>query len=393
MSEHKRWAALAGMIAAAALLVFIGSGPPPAESAGSGAPAAAAVRLGAQYTAAPASGGEPVQEADALLSAWETLEALLESPGADAPSLPAELMLLCSPVAGTQWFSCSRDVLRVCEAAFTSLLPRQAEEARDPRITVDVPVLMYHHFASEPTSDTVVTPETFALHLETLSQAGYQAVTVQELIDFVYRGSPLPDKPVCITMDDGYLSNYEIAWPLLQRYGMKATIFVIGCSIGHTEFYKDTQFAMTPHFSWEQAREMVLSGVMDIQSHTYDLHQWAPFESGDAVRTSMLPLEGESEEAWAGAVLSDLALYDQLRRQELGEGFCALAYPGGYFDERTEALLHQAGIPVTFTIRTDRRNLLVQGHPESLYALRRWNIPDRVTPQELLEMVSGQETG
>ncbi len=259
--------------------------------------------------------------------------------------------------------------------------PRLEESA----YTADVPILMYHHFTDAPAQDTEVSPETFAAHMETLAREGYHAVSFQEMIDYVYYGAPLPDRPVCITMDDGYLSSYEIACPILRQYGMKATVFAIGSSVGHTERYKDTEFPITPHFSWEQAREM--AGVIDFQSHTFDLHQWAPYETGDRVRASILPLDGENEADWAAAVRADLAEYDRLRRQELGEGFCALAYPGGYYDEAAEVLVHQAGIPVTVSIRTDSRNVLVRGVPQSLYALCRWNVTERTTAEELLQIL------
>ena len=263
--------------------------------------------------------------------------------------------------------------------------------ASDPAsYTADVPILLYHHIDGDVTSDTVVTPETFEAHIRALAEQGYTAVTFQEMIDYVCRGGTLPAKPVCITLDDGYLSNYEYAWPVLEKYGMKATIFAIGASVGHREFYKETDFPITPHFGWEEAREMEASGVIDIQSHTYDLHQWEPFESGNQIRTSALPLEGESEADYAAVLLADLERYAQERETELGEGFCALAYPGGYYNDLTEVLIHQAGIPVTLSIRTDSRNVLVRGLPQSLYALCRWNITERTAEEELLKIVSGE---
>ncbi|MDE7041908.1 MAG: polysaccharide deacetylase family protein, partial [Oscillospiraceae bacterium] len=269
-------------------------------------------------------------------------------------------------------------------------LDKPAASAPDPAdYTAEVPVLMYHHFSETETGDIVVRPETFALHMQTLRDAGYQAVTVQEMIDYVYDGAPLPDKPVCITMDDGYLSNYETALPILEEYSMKATVFAIGSSVGHDRFYKDTDHPLTPHFGYDEAREMQDSGVLDFQSHTYDMHQWAPFETGDVIRASALPLEGESEAGYAEALFADMERYEQERRRELGAGFQALAYPGGYYDDLTEVLIHQAGIPVTFSIRTDARNVLVRGLPQSLYALCRWNVTERTAPQDLLAMVSG----
>lgn len=254
--------------------------------------------------------------------------------------------------------------------------------------TREVPILMYHHFSQDPASDTEVSPEVFARHLEALSRAGYTAVLFQDLIDFVYNGGDLPEKPVCITMDDGYLSNYEIAWPVLEQYGMKGTVFAIGCSVGHKEFYKDTQFPITPHFGWEEAREMEASGVMDVQSHTYDMHQWEPFETGDKIRRSLLPLEGESEEEYRAAVIADLTYYNELRIQEMGEGFQVLAYPGGDYNELSEEVIHQeVGIPVTVTSIEGGVNTVKRGEPESLYAMYRWNITNDVTGEQLLEKI------
>lgn len=274
-----------------------------------------------------------------------------------------------------------------CGVFLDNLFTAPVQE-EDEVTEIQVPILMYHHISQEPASDMEISPEVFAEHMDALSQAGYTAVLFQDLVDFVYHGGPLPEKPVCITMDDGYLSNYETAWPILEQYGMKGTIFVIGSSIGHTE-YKDTQYPITPHFDWDQAREMQDSGVIDIQCHTYDMHQWTPYETGDKIRKSVLRLEGESEEEYYAAVTEDLAYYDELRRQEMGEGFLVLAYPGGDFDEVSEEIIHQqVGFPVTVTSLEGGLNTVVRGIPQSLYALYRWNITDHITGQQLLEKIS-----
>ena len=129
--------------------------------------------------------------------------------------------------------------------------------------------------------------------------------------------------------------------------------------------------------------------MIDVQSHTWDMHQWPPFETGDRIRSTVMPLEGESEAEYAAALLADLAYYDAIRAQELGSGFTALAYPSGQYTTYTEVLVHQAGIPITFSIDTSHQNVLVRGLPQTLYALSRWNMTEAVTAEELLSIASG----
>ena len=133
---------------------------------------------------------------------------------------------------------------------------------------------------------------------------------------------------------------------------------------------------------------MLASGTFAVESHTWDMHAWMPYEpAGTQARPNMLPLAGESEAAYAAAVKKDLAVYDEVRRRELGDGFRALAYPSGEYTDYTEILVHEAGIPVTFSTRTDRRNILVKGLPQTLYALCRYAVDDTVSGDGLLAML------
>lgn len=275
-----------------------------------------------------------------------------------------------------------------CQAYLDELFadpPRQEMDC----YTADVPVLLYHHIDENPTNSLMVTPETFEEQMRFLAENGYHTVTIRQMIDYVYHGGDLPDKPVCVTFDDGYLSNYEYAWPILERYGLNAVVYAIGVSVGHDRYYKDTQFELIPHFSFEQAREMIESGVIDVQSHTYDMHQWAPVETGDQVRETIVPLDGESGADYVAALNADIERYAEIARQELGGAFLSLAYPKGQYTALTEVLVHQAGIPVTMSTRTDSRNVLVRGLPQSLYALCRWYVTEETTQEELLAVLNG----
>ena len=267
--------------------------------------------------------------------------------------------------------------------------PPQADMAD---YTVDLPVLMYHHVVEEAggeLGDTVITAATLERHLAALAGAGYHTISIQDMVDYVYHGGELPENPVLLTFDDGYYSNYEVAMPLLEKYGMEGVVFAIGTSVGHTQ-YKDTQYDITPHFGWDEAREMVASGILDIQSHTYDMHQWPDYESGEGIlRQTALPREGEGEADYIAALRADLERYSQERERELGEGFTALSYPSGGYWDITEVIVHQSGIPVTFAANAYRRNVIVRGLPQSLYALCRWNITEEVTEEGILYILRG----
>ena len=168
--------------------------------------------------------------------------------------------------------------------------------ASDVPEQISVPILLYHDIQDSGEGDSTISKKVFLSHLDALQKAGYETVTFQRLINYVKYGFSLPEKPILITFDDGYLSNYKIAWPALQLRGMVGTIFVVGSSVGK-DTYKDTGVSTLPHFNYWQANEMIASGVMSIQSHTYDLHQYRPLEA-DGGREGVLPKVGESAEAY-----------------------------------------------------------------------------------------------
>lgn len=254
--------------------------------------------------------------------------------------------------------------------------------------TAVVPVLMYHHIAPGGDNDTVISPELFRAHMAALRQAGYTAIFPDDLSAYVNGDLSLPEKPVVITFDDGYLSNYEYAYPILKEYGMVGTIFVIGATIGNTEHYKDTNYPITPHFSFQQGAEMVASGIISLQSHTYDMHQWAPYESTDRPRENVLPLAGETETEYRAALTADC----QKIRQALQEGFGepnvhAMAYPTGKYNALAQSILLENGFDVTFTTEPGA-NLIIKGRPQTLLGLHRYNINQSVSVEQLLEWVS-----
>jgi len=87
-------------------------------------------------------------------------------------------------------------------------------------------VLMYHKLSNFDSDELTVKVDVFEKQLLYLMKHNYQSITIEQLIQCQYRGAKLPDKPVLITFDDGYENNYTYLYPLLKKYGLKATIFL-----------------------------------------------------------------------------------------------------------------------------------------------------------------------
>lgn len=121
---------------------------------------------------------------------------------------------------------------------------------------VEIPILMYHGVADDTwgAAELFVRPGDMEDQIVWLLENGYDPITFEDwshLEDF--------DKPIMLTYDDGYVDNYEELFPILEKYQVKVTIFLIGTSLDK----RDT--SMTT----EQVRIMQESGLVSFQSHTY----------------------------------------------------------------------------------------------------------------------------
>ena len=247
-----------------------------------------------------------------------------------------------------------------------------------------VAILMYHHLAEVAVNDWTVTPEGFERQMQWLAGNGFNTVSLRDLYNFVNFGTELPENPVVITFDDGYLSVYEYAFPILYRYGLHASIFVIGSQVG-TSYYKDTGYPTTPKFCFEQARTMVGTGLIEIQSHTYDMHQWAPFEPGPA-RENILIMYGENYVDYIAALTYDHLRISYLIEAATGQSVFAVAFPFGYYDELSLNVLKSLGVNVTLTVQHGF-NIISEGQPQSLHLLNRKNVIDTLDEYEFMKLL------
>jgi hypothetical protein len=132
-----------------------------------------------------------------------------------------------------------------------------------------VPVLVYHQIAEKSTNRMTVSRESFEAQMRLLKEQGYRVVTLDQLLEFLEFRGQLPEKAVAITIDDGWRSMYDIAFPILKKYGYPATLFV------YTKLVTGGAKAL----SWDQIREMAAQGL-DVQCHTLTHRNLAIQEGG-----------------------------------------------------------------------------------------------------------------
>lgn len=197
-----------------------------------------------------------------------------------------------------------------------------------------VPVLMYHRVgeAQNPwEARYAIHPIAFAAHMQALAHAGYHAVSIDALMDWLDGGPPLPAGACLITFDDGFRGVRDHALPVMERLGWPFSVFLVSDLIGsHDLWTRNVNPSGTtyPLLDAGEIHDMLCRGV-SFQSHTRS-HRSLPSLS-DAELVSEL---GGSRQALA---------------ELLGRDVEYLAYPFGHLDERVEAAASRAGYRAAFS--------------------------------------------
>lgn len=240
---------------------------------------------------------------------------------------------------GGEKVASSQPAAASAQAPDSNLKPGVAVVHRAADVKYSVPegvsVLMYHMIGNEPGNAAIMTEANLRIQMNYLRDHGYHPITMQELYDYVTKGAPLPEKPVCITFDDGYLDSYTIVYPLMKEYGFPWTLFLITDDVGKP--YN--------RMTWDQLREMANSHTVTIANHTL---------SHPKLHNLATRAEKEKEIVEANKAL----------KYQLGIDNVWLAYPYGDYDDEVIDICKKAGIKMAVT--TDAGRVHVGSFPYDL---------------------------
>jgi peptidoglycan/xylan/chitin deacetylase (PgdA/CDA1 family) len=191
-----------------------------------------------------------------------------------------------------------------------------------------VPVLSYHHFSLDRADKLIATKSTFEEQMKFLKDRGYRVITLDQLFDFLEFKSQIPKKSVVINIDDGWRSTYDIAFPILKKYGYPATLFV----------YTDLIVGSEKTLSWDLIQEMANNG-MDIQCHTKTHRHLTTID------------QKESFKEYFEAIEKELSACEAMIKKKLNKEVKYLAYPYGDTNPLVIELLKKHGYRGAFTIK------------------------------------------
>lgn len=205
------------------------------------------------------------------------------------------------------------------------------EEARGG-LTVNgyqkIPILTYHRFNKKSKSRLSIPGQVFEQQMAYLKENGYRVIPLSDLIAFMQFRMALPKKAVVITIDDGYRSVYDTAFPILKKYGFTATLFI----------YLDFIGIPGSSVTWKQLKEMKLSGF-EVGSHTLSHCNLTKKR------------KNESEETYIKRVEKELVLSKQIIDKKLNQNTVAIAFPYGAYNQEVLNICEKAGYKLGLSVK------------------------------------------
>ena len=182
-------------------------------------------------------------------------------------------------------------------------------------------IVLYHHVDTSTPPSTSISPRDFRRHLEYLRDNDYHVIALDTMIDHLRSQTPLPDRAVAITFDDGYASIYENAFPILQQFDMPFALFLSTDPIDQRQ---------NNYMTWDEVRELSDAGAVIANHMVYHPYM---LEHEDQ----------ETEVQWLARQREELLTAEATITAETGQNHRFLAYPYGEFNAELKMMLAEEG--------------------------------------------------
>ena len=274
-------------------------------------------------------------------------------------------------------------VMENLEVPLVEMIEELEEDQNAPQFTV----LNFHHFGeveAYPTIENITTsPKRFRELLEALKKEGYTTITQEQVQNYFKNEEMIPKKSILLTIDDGYESVYEHAFPVLKELEMTATLYPIIADIELGQRFG------VPMLKWEQLKEMAESGVMVIGNHTYDLHWRVNNEIGSEAllwrfKANGIRMNGAEQKA---AFKSDFLKAEKVYKEKTGLDMAkTFSFPYGAYDKLTLVILKELGYKTAYTTEIGYNQLGDKAN--DLLQLKRIGIDNDVSGEQLIRLLT-----
>ena len=179
--------------------------------------------------------------------------------------------------------------------------------------TAQVIIFCYHRLVDKIRyPGTEITPAAFEAQMKELKDRGITVISLQDLLAWKRGEKNIPPRSAVVTFDDGWKSQYEVAWPIMKKYGYPFTMFI------YTEGVRGGSLGGGEAITWEQLADMRDNGV-DIEGHSathQDLREGHTITLISGGKRSRTKVTGPQYEEW---MQNEVVGSKQLLEQRLGD--------------------------------------------------------------------------
>ncbi len=256
----------------------------------------------------------------------------------------------------------------LCTALWPAFITTVEAVEPPPDLPQTLRVLCYHDIrdhlkatmAKAPDATAVDTDE-FVNQLTWLREHGYHPVSLDDVLAARNGHKALPDKAILLTFDDGYRSVYTRVFPLLKLFQYPAVIGLVGSWLDAPEGtevdHAGTKVPRDEFVSWNEVRDMRASGLVEVASHSYQLHRGVPANPQGNLEPSAVTRiynretgSYEDDRSYIERLRADLKRSSEQIERETGQAPRAMIWPYGAYNQTAARIAREVGMPITFNL-------------------------------------------